>query len=90
MNGSLYGEEENGGTSTLYVSPIPFDELNAAIEQGPGKPHLKPVTSKMAETAAFGNSVLLAPLVGLAAGIAAVKGASSKNRGEEKEKQENE
>ena len=91
MNGSIYGEEENAGTSTLYVSPIPFEELNAAIKQGPGKPHLKPVASKMAETAVFGNSVLLAPLVGLAAGIAAVKGTSSKNSEEkEKEKQENE
>ena len=90
MNGSIYGEEENAGTSTLYVSPVPFEELNAAIEKGPGKPHLKPVASKMAETAVFGNSVLLAPLVGLAAGIAAVKGGSPKSSEEKKEKQENE
>ena len=26
MNGYMYGETENGGTHTIYVSPVPFDE----------------------------------------------------------------
>ncbi|MFA5906556.1 MAG: 4Fe-4S dicluster domain-containing protein, partial [Desulfobacula sp.] len=39
-NGYIYGETENGGTNTIYVSPVPIDELNAAIEKGKGKPHL--------------------------------------------------
>ena len=30
QNGTLYGLEENGGTQTIYVSPIPFDVLNQA------------------------------------------------------------
>ena len=90
MNGYVYGERENGGTSTLYVSPVPFEKLDAKSQQGPGKPHLKPVASKMAQTAVLGNSVLFAPLVGLAAGIAAVKGASSKKSENEKGKQEHE
>ena len=28
MNGYIYGEHENGGTHTIYVSPVPFDELD--------------------------------------------------------------
>jgi uncharacterized protein (TIGR03382 family) len=26
--GKIYGEEEAGGTSWLYLSPVPFDKLN--------------------------------------------------------------
>lgn len=34
-NGYLYGMEENGGTSTLYVSPVSFDEIEKALEAEP-------------------------------------------------------
>jgi len=27
INGYIYGEKENGGTNTIYVSPVPFEEL---------------------------------------------------------------
>jgi formate dehydrogenase iron-sulfur subunit len=27
----VYGEHENGGTATLYISPIPFEELGFPI-----------------------------------------------------------
>ncbi|MBE2268326.1 MAG: 4Fe-4S dicluster domain-containing protein [Anaerolinea sp.] len=27
----VYGEEENGGTATLYISPVPFEELGFPI-----------------------------------------------------------
>lgn len=29
--GHLYGMEENGGTSTIYVSPVPFEAIDKAI-----------------------------------------------------------
>lgn len=91
INGYIYGEKENGGTATLYVSPVPFDKLDAAIEKGPGRPHLKSVDRAMAKTDVLGNTVLLAPLVGLAAGIAAVKGAlRNESKGEEEEDSGNE
>ena len=65
----IYGEKENGGTNTIYVSPVPFSELNKAIEKGPGKPHLKPVKNVMAQTDNLAVAMFLAPLAGLAAGI---------------------
>ena len=37
IGGHLYGKTENGGTSTLYVSPVPFDRLDGAIRKGPGE-----------------------------------------------------
>ncbi len=27
----IYGEEENGGTATLYISPVPFEDLGFPI-----------------------------------------------------------
>ena len=70
MNGYIYGEHENGGTNTIYVSPVPFDELNKSIEKGEGKPHFEKVEDKMA----LGNNIAKAMLIAPIAGIAAAAG----------------
>lgn len=67
INGYVYGEHENGGTHTIYVSPVPFDQLNAAIEKGKGKPHLDQVKNMMADGTNLSMAMLIAPLAGLAA-----------------------
>ena len=66
----LYGETENGGTNTLYVSPVPFATLNAAIDKGPGKPHFDPVEDQMAHADNLAKAMLIAPVAGLAAAAA--------------------
>lgn len=87
IGGYLYGSEENGGTATLYVSPVPFEKIDAAIEKGPGRPHMAPVEQRMAKTDSLANSVLLSPAIGLTAGVLAVAFAlkGRKNSGSEKE-----
>jgi len=37
MNGFIYGLDENGGTNTLYVSPVPFEMINQVIDKDSGK-----------------------------------------------------
>ena len=69
INGYIYGETENGGTNTLYVSPVPIKELNRAMEKGPGRPHFKPVEDRMAEPERLAKSMLIAPLAGIAAAV---------------------
>lgn len=69
IDGHIYGETENGGTHTLYVSPVPFEKLNAAIETGKGKPHLGPVEDAMADTNNLTRAMVVAPLAGIAAAI---------------------
>lgn len=69
---NLYGLRENGGTNTIYVSPVPFDQLNKAVDKGPGKPHMKPVDDVMAQDDAFAAAIAAAPLAGLAAGVLTV------------------
>jgi Fe-S-cluster-containing dehydrogenase component len=69
MNGYVYGAEENGGTNTFYVSPVPFELLDAAVEKGPGKPHLAPVAHALATEEVLAKAVFLAPVAGLVAGV---------------------
>ncbi|MBW1889865.1 MAG: 4Fe-4S dicluster domain-containing protein [Deltaproteobacteria bacterium] len=69
MNGYIYGENENGGTNTIYVSPVPFDKLNKAIEKGKGKPHLKPVKDHMADGNNLAAALAIAPIAGIAAAV---------------------
>lgn len=71
MNGHIYGKDENGGTSTLYVSPVSFEAINKTMKREPGRPDMKPgVERQMAATDAVGKAVLAAPALGIAAGVA--------------------
>ena len=67
MNGYIYGLDENGGTTTLYVSPVPFKHLNEAIDQGAGNPDLAPHKNSMAMAENVGMALFLAPIAGIAA-----------------------
>ena len=68
-NGYIYGEKENGGTNTIYVSPVPFEVLNKAIEKGKGKPHLHPVKDTMAQANNLTAAMVFAPVAGITAAV---------------------
>jgi len=68
IGGFVYGETENGGTNSLYVSPVPFDVLDAAVTTGAGKPHLSTVRDMMADEDKLAYAALFAPVVGVIAG----------------------
>ena len=67
IGGYIYGETENGGTNTIYVSPVPFALLDQAAEAG--TPHLRPVKDRMADGNNLAKAMLLAPLAGAAAAM---------------------
>jgi Fe-S-cluster-containing dehydrogenase component len=69
INGFIYGEVENGGTNTIYVSPVPFEELNESIEKGKGKPHLTSVADAMATANNLAAAMVIAPLAGIVAAV---------------------
>ena len=75
IGGFIYGKLENGGTSTLYVSPVSIKELEqnlspASPDPKKGQPLLKAgVKRKMAESDNMGKLVLAAPAIGLVAGL---------------------
>jgi formate dehydrogenase iron-sulfur subunit len=68
-NGYIYGEKENGGTNTIYVSPVPFEVLNKTIEKGKGKPHLNSVKDTMAQANNLTAAMVIAPVAGIAAAV---------------------
>jgi Fe-S-cluster-containing dehydrogenase component len=78
IKGYIYGEKENGGTNTIYVSPVPFDELNRAIEKGPGKPHLENMESAMEKADNLAKAMVVAPLAGIAAAVGKFYGFTKK------------
>lgn len=65
MNGFIYGETENGGTNTIYVSPVPFDQLNQKIDKSKGKPHFQKVKNMMADGTMLAKAMIIAPFAGL-------------------------
>lgn len=69
IDGHIYGEHENGGTNTIYVSPVPFGALNATIETGPGRPHLEQVPDAMAHADRLAKAMIIAPFAGIAAAV---------------------
>ncbi|PKN40154.1 MAG: 4Fe-4S ferredoxin [Deltaproteobacteria bacterium HGW-Deltaproteobacteria-18] len=81
--GFIYGDTENGGTNTFYVSPVPFDVLDQAVEQGAGKPHLASVGNPFVKEEQLARAVYAAPFVGLVAGVLhLVRGATSEDSNE--------
>jgi len=70
MGGHIYGDKENGGTSTLYVSPVAFSLLDGTMKREPGRPDMKPHPRRMAQTDPAGKAVLSSPLWGIVAGTA--------------------
>jgi hypothetical protein len=79
----IYGETENGGTNTIYVSPVPFEKLRDAIETGPGQPDLQPASDSMAQANNLISAMALAPVAGLAAAVGKFYAASKKHPSEE-------
>lgn len=88
IGGYLYGKDENDGTGTLYVSPVPFELLDAAVQKGPGQPGLGRVKRRMAGTDAMGKAVLAAPALGIAAGLAGAFAFISKRKDKSGKKEE--
>ncbi len=92
INGYIYGERENGGTSTFYVSPAPFEKIHAELMKQktvqpnpnvPGFPGMPVDVENFTETA---NGIAWSMIVAPVAGIAAAAGAAYKTmKGGEKD-----
>ncbi len=83
INGYVYGEKENGGTNTIYVSPIPFEVLNASISTGPGQSHLKNVPDSLATTNSLITSLIAGPVIGAVVAAARLTGSDNSSPDQE-------
>ncbi|AFM02042.1 Fe-S-cluster-containing hydrogenase subunit [Desulfitobacterium dehalogenans ATCC 51507] len=83
IGGYVYGDLENGGTSTLYISSVPFEKIDQAIkadkkqkeDNSPGRPGMPvKVDNYLESEKGLFYSALLAPFAGAAAaGITAYR-----------------
>lgn len=84
INGYVYGDKENRGTLTFYVSKVPYEKIDEAIQKElanrtkprpSGRPHMKPEVENLLDKAhGFTLATLVAPIAGAAtAGITAYK-----------------
>lgn len=80
IDGYIYGDNENGGTLTIYISPVPFDKINDVIEKGKGKPHLDKVKNMMADGSNIAKAIFIAPFVGLLAAAGKIYKHSKENK----------
>ena len=86
IGGYVYGESENGGTNTIYVSPVPFEKLNRAVTAGDGAPHLGPVADAMADANHLAAAMVVAPVAGIAAAALRFSEAGAGETGRAKER----
>ena len=67
IGGFIYGETENGGTDTIYISPVPFELIHQAATDE--DPHMKPVKDQMANGNNLAKAMFIAPFAGAAAAL---------------------
>lgn len=67
IGGFIYGENENGGTNTIYVSPVPFELIDKAVRDE--EPHMRSVEDQMADGNNLAKAMFIAPFAGAAAAL---------------------
>ncbi len=89
-DGYLYGDKENGGTATLYISKVSFETIHKALKDQefdgkPGRPGMVPEVENPLDTAeGMTKGFLIAPIAGiLGAGISTYKIMKGMNENED-------
>ncbi len=81
LGGYTYGDVENGGTGTVYVSPVPFAAIEAALRTREKERFFFPANpNPLAEAHGALKAALWAPLVGVAGALVAGARAVGKRR----------
>jgi hypothetical protein len=90
--GYIYGDLENGGTATFYLSNIPFEAINQAIKEQeadgkPGRPTMEVgVDNPLDEPENIAKAFVIAPVAGLlAAGLSVYKTMQGEEKHEDSE-----
>jgi len=82
-DGDIYGMEENGGTSTIYVSDVPFSDIDTALVEQAGNnakfPRLNSVGNMLEKQKNWAMLSIVSPVVGALAAI----GLSTRSSGED-------
>ncbi|NWF93639.1 MAG: 4Fe-4S dicluster domain-containing protein [Syntrophaceae bacterium] len=64
INGFIYGEKENGGTATLYVSRIPFEKIDSKLKEAKSNLLMGKVLNPLREANRWAKGFLIGPIIG--------------------------
>ncbi|MBS3971045.1 MAG: 4Fe-4S dicluster domain-containing protein [Clostridia bacterium] len=74
MGGFIYGDKENGGTSTYYVSPVSFEVIDSKLKEEQNALRMHGAENPLEKLNGMGKAMLIAPIAGIfAAAIASYK-----------------
>jgi hypothetical protein len=63
INGFIYGEKENGGTGTLYVSRVPFEKIDATLREAKSTLSMGRVENPLRNVNGWAKGFLIGPII---------------------------
>lgn len=84
----VYGDLENGGTNTIYLSPVPFELISRASPPKDGRPSFKRYPNMLASEKKLAYAMAAAPVAGIAAGLLAAGRSIAKDIKKKKDESE--
>jgi hypothetical protein len=63
INGFMYGEKENGGTGTLYVSKVSFDKIDAKLREAKSTLSMGRVENPLRDVNGWAKGFLIGPII---------------------------
>jgi len=69
IGGFIYGEEENGGTATFYVSRVPFERIHARLREEKSSLLMGKVQNALDDVNRWAKGFLFGPLAAVAGAV---------------------
>jgi Fe-S-cluster-containing dehydrogenase component len=63
INGFIYGEKENGGTGTMYVSRVPFEKIDAKLREAKSTLPMGKVENPLRDVNGWAKGFLIGPII---------------------------
>ena len=63
INGFIYGEKENGGTATIYVSKTPFEKIDSKLKEAKSNLTMEKVLNPLRDVNEWAKGFLIAPFI---------------------------
>jgi formate dehydrogenase iron-sulfur subunit len=63
ISGFIYGEKENGGTATIYVSKVPFEKIDARLRENKSNLPLGKVENPLTDVNRWAKGFFIGPII---------------------------
>jgi len=84
INGFIYGEKENGGTSTIYVSKVPFEKIDSKLREATSNLLMGKVQNPLRDVNRWAKGFVIGPFVAVLGAIGLALSQKGRDKREEK------